>query len=237
MIVDLNLNGQTVIVVGGGAEGLKKINSLMTQNCKIYLFSDATNAQINKYIKAKKIIFRRIVLKNADFLSGYTPYMVMASTDNKKLNRQIVTRAKNMGCLAYASDDPDVSDFAHPSVINIQDTVQIAISTGGRSPAMAKKIRIKAEKIFKEGKVITSQDIAQIKLQHIARNHIKKISNKDGEDSNNDRNSTQLQRKAFLYSIIKDPIIKESLKRNDFKKATRRINVMVKEWKISNEKK
>ncbi len=139
MIIDLNLKGGLVIVVGGGNEGLKKINALLTQDCKILLFSDFTNKQIRKYVKAKKIQFKRIALKNAKFLEQHNPVMVLATTDNKELNRKIVEKAKKIRCYAYAADDPEVSDFAFGSVINIQDTIQIAISTKGRSPQWQEK--------------------------------------------------------------------------------------------------
>lgn len=172
MIVDLNLNGNLVIVVGGGDEGLKKVNSLLTQDCKILVVSDKINTQLANFVKKKKIQFKKIKLKDANFLSKYKPFLVMAATDDRELNRKIVQKAKKMRCYVYAADDPEVSDFAHPSVINIDDTVQIAISTGGRSPAMARKIKLQAEKFFK--KIIKKEDIYQIKLQQIARVQQKK---------------------------------------------------------------
>ena len=63
----------------------------------------------------------------------------MATTNDKGLNRKIVQKARKMKSYAYASDDPEISDFAHPSVINIADTLQVAISTGGSSPAMQER--------------------------------------------------------------------------------------------------
>ena len=213
LIVDLNLKGNLVIVVGGGQEGLKKINSLLTQDCKILLISDRTNSQIDNYVKQKKILFKKIKLENADFLTKYKPILVMATTDDKKLNRKIVERAKKMRCYAYAADDPAVSDFSHPSVINIEDTVQVAVSTGGRSPAMARKIRMQAEKIFK--KIIKKEDIYQIKLQEFARSSAKaKIA-------------TPLERKKFLYGVINDNQIKQLIKEGNFKKAQKRVMEML----------
>ena len=213
LIVDLNLKGKLVIVVGGGQEGLKKINSLLTQDCKILLISDKTNSQISSYVKQKKITFKKIKLKDASFLSKYKPILVMAATDDKRLNRKIVEKAKKMRCYAYASDDPEVSDFSHPSVINIEDTVQIAVSTGGRSPAMARKIRMQAENVFK--KIIKKEDIDQIKLQEIARSSAKA------------RLPTPLERKKFLYSVINDNQIKQLIKEGNFKKAQRRVMDML----------
>jgi len=214
LIVDLNLKGNLVIVVGGGQEGLKKINSLLTQDCKILLFSDKTNSQIESYVNQKKILYKKIKLENANFLTKYKPILVMAATDDKKLNRKIVEKAKKMRCYAYAADDPAVSDFSHPSVINIEDTVQIAVSTGGRSPAMARKIRMQAEKIFK--KIIKKEDIYQIKLQEFARTLAKA------------KLATPLERKKFLYGVINDNQIKQLIKEGNFKKAQKRIMEMLK---------
>jgi len=213
LIVDLNLKGNLVIVVGGGQEGLKKINSLLTQDCKILLISDKTNQQISNYVRQKKITFKKMKLKGADFLSKYKPFMVMATTDDKELNRKIVEKAKQMRCYAYAADDPLVSDFSHPSVINIEDTVQIAISTGGRSPAMARKIRMQAEKVFK--KIIKKEDIYQIKLQEIARTAAKS------------RLATPIERKKFLYSVLNDNQVKQLIKEGNFKKAQKRVMKML----------
>lgn len=213
MIVDLNLHGDLVIVVGGGNEGLKKVNTLLTQDCKILLISDSTNRQIQKYVKQKKISFRQMRLANANFLKKYKPFMVLATTDDKELNRKIVEQAKSMRCYAYAADDPEVSDFAFGSVINIEDTVQIAVSTGGRSPAMARKLKLQAEKIFK--KVIKKEDIYHIKLQDFARKAVK------------DKIATFPERKKFLYSVMNDNHVKQLIRDGNLKKAQKRVMEML----------
>lgn len=217
LIVDLNPKGKLVMVVGGGQEGLKKINSLLTQDCKILLISDKTNSQILNYVKQKKITFKKMKLKDVSFLDKYEPFLVMATTDDKELNRKIVEQAKKKRCYAYAADDPAVSDFSHPSVINIEDTVQIAVSTGGRSPAMARKIRMQAEKVFK--KIIKKDDIYQIKLQEMARSVAKK------------KLPTFPERKRFLYGVMNDNHIKQLIKEGDFKKAQKRVVEMLGKWK------
>ena len=62
LIVDLNLKGNLVIVVGGGEEGLKKVNSLLTQDCKILVVSDKVNRKLSSFIKRKKIRFKKMKL-------------------------------------------------------------------------------------------------------------------------------------------------------------------------------
>jgi precorrin-2 dehydrogenase/sirohydrochlorin ferrochelatase len=213
LIVDLNLKGNLVLVVGGGNEGLKKVKALMTQDCKILVISDETNKEIEEYVKQKKISFKKMKLKNANFLKKYKPFLVMATTDNKELNRKIVQQAKEMRCYAYAADDPAVSDFAFGSVINIEDSVQIAVSTGGRSPAMARKIRLQAEKVFR--KIIKKEDIYQIKLQDFARKEAKT------------KLQTFPERKKFLYSVMNDNHVKQLIKEGNFKNAKMRVMKML----------
>jgi len=216
LIVDLHLKGNLVIVIGSGNEGIKKVNSLFTQDCKILVISNKSNSQIEKYVKQGKIQFKKTKLKDATFLSKYKPYLVMATTSDMTLNRKIVEKARRMKSYAYASDDPEVSDFAHPSVINIADTVQVAVSTGGSSPAMARKIRLKMESFLKKN--ISSEDIYQIKLQKFARFEAKKVI------------STQLDRKKFLYSVMNDKRVKELLKEGKYKMTQTRVKKMLKEW-------
>ena len=216
LIVDLHLKGNLVIVIGSGNEGIKKVNSLFTQDCKILVISNKSNSQIEKYVKQGKIQFKKTKLNDATFLSKYKPYLVMATTSDITLNRKIVEKARRMKSYAYASDDPEVSDFAHPSVINIADTVQVAVSTGGSSPAMARKIRLKMESFLKKN--ISSEDIYQIKLQKFARFEAKKVI------------STQLDRKKFLYSVMNDKRVKELLKEGKYKMTQTRVKKMLKEW-------
>jgi len=139
----------------------------------------------------------------------------MATTTDKALNRKIVEKARKMKSYAYASDDPEISDFSHPSVINIADTVQIGISTGGSSPAMARKIKLKVESFLKKN--ISSEDIYQIKLQKFARFEAKQVL------------STQLDRKKFLYAVMNDRRVKELLKEGRYKMAQARVKKMLRE--------
>ncbi len=205
-----------MVVVGSGNEGVKKVNSLLTQDCKILVISDKLNSQIERYVKQGKIKFKKTKLKDAVFLSKYKPYLVMATTSDKILNRKIVEKARKMKSYAYASDDPEISDFAHPSVINIADTIQVAISTGGSSPAMARKIKLKAESFLKKN--ISNEDIYQIKLQKFARFEAKQVI------------STQLDRKKFLYAVMNDKRVKGLLKEGKYKMSRVRVKKMLKEW-------
>ncbi len=217
MIVDLNLHDKTVIVIGGGNEAQKRINSLLKQDCEIIVISDSVNSQINKLVKAKKIKLKKQKIHNTIFISTFKPNMIITTTNDKNLNQKIINSAKRSKIIAYSSDNPEDSDFSNPAIIDFENMIQIAIFTGGRSPAMSKKIRIQSEKIFK--KIITKEDIDQIKIQKIARKLAKEII------------PTQTQRREYLRSIINDNEVEQLIKDGQLKKAERRAITILRNWK------
>ncbi|MCH8085729.1 MAG: bifunctional precorrin-2 dehydrogenase/sirohydrochlorin ferrochelatase, partial [Thaumarchaeota archaeon] len=150
MIVDLNLQGKTVIIIGGGNEAQKRINSLLKQDCEIIVISDSVNSEISKLVKAKKIKLKKQKIHDTKFISEFKPNMIITTTNNKNLNQKIINSGKRSKIIVYSSDNPDDSDFSNPAIIDFENIIQIAIFTGGRSPAMSKKIRIQSEKIFKK---------------------------------------------------------------------------------------
>jgi len=217
MIVDLNLHDKTVIVIGGGNEAQKRINSLIKQGCEILVISDCVNSQISKLVKAKKIKLKKQKIQDTKFISKLKPNMIITTTNNKNLNQKIINSAKRSKIIVYSSDNPEDSDFSNPAIIDFENMIQIAIFTGGRSPAMSKKIRIQSEKIFK--KIITKEDIAQIKIQKIARNLAKESI------------PTQTQRREYLRSIITDNEIEQLIKDGQLKKAEKRAITILRNWK------
>ncbi len=217
MIVDLNLRAKTVIVIGGGNEAQKRINSLLKQGCEIIVISDSVNLQINKLSKAKKIKLIKQKIQDTKFISKFKPNMILTTTNNKILNQQIIDTAKKNKIMAYSSDNPEDSDFSNPAIIDFESIIQIAIFTGGRSPAMSKKIRIQSEKIFKN--IITKEDIVQIKIQQIARTLAKS------------KIDTQNRRKTFLKNIMDDNKIKQLIKDGKPKQAENRVIAILRDWK------
>ena len=217
MIVDLNLLDKTVIVIGGGNEAQKRINSLLKQDCEILVISDSVNSQINKLVKTNKIKLKKQKIQDTKFISKLKPNMIITTTNDKNLNQKIINSAKRSKIIAYSSDNPEDSDFSNPAIIDFENMIQIAIFTGGRSPAMSKKIRIQSEKIFK--KIITKEDIDQIKIQKIARKLAKEII------------PTQTQRREYLRSIITDNKVEQLIKDGQLKKAERRAITILRNWK------
>ena len=217
MIIDLNLQDKKIIIIGGGKEAQKRINSILKQGCDITVISDTVNPQINKLIKTKKIKLIKQKILDTKFISKLKPDMIITTTNDKKINQKIINDAKRGKIIAYSSDNPEDSDFSNPSIIDFENIVQIAIFTGGKSPIMSKKIKDRSEKIFK--KIITKEDIAQIKIQKIAREIAKKTI------------PTQEQRKECLHNIINDNEIDQLIKDGQMKKAEKRASIILRNWK------
>ncbi|MEM2141198.1 MAG: bifunctional precorrin-2 dehydrogenase/sirohydrochlorin ferrochelatase [Nitrososphaera sp.] len=217
MIVDLNLKGKHVIVIGGGTEGVRKVNALLGQGCRITVISSRFNKYLNAQAKAGKIEAVKARIKDAGILDGYDdPFLVLASTDDRELNRKLCQKGREKGAFVYSVDDPAYSDFSYASVINIEGVMQVAISTSGKSPIMARQIRIRAERILR--KVIKKADVENAKLQEFARNAARpKIH-------------TVEKRKEFLYALLRDKKIQNLIKEDRIDEAKSATLELLRKW-------
>ncbi|MCV0391774.1 MAG: bifunctional precorrin-2 dehydrogenase/sirohydrochlorin ferrochelatase [Nitrosopumilus sp.] len=217
MIVDLNLHGKEILIIGGGNEAQKRINSLLNQNCNITVISDSVNSTIKNLGSKKKIKLEKKKMNDTTLISKLNPDIIITTTNDSKLNSKIINFAKKRKIIVYSSDNPEESDFSNPAIIDFEKIIQIAIFTGGRSPAMAKKLKTKSEQIFK--KIITKEDLSQIKIQKIARKLAK------------EQIPTQLERKEYLHAVLADKDIDQLIKDGNLKKAEKRAITILRNWK------
>ena len=204
-------------IVGGGNESLKRLTPLLKEKCDITVIGENINKQINNLALKKKIQLKKTKLDDVRFLEKEKPFMVITTTNDNKLNLDILKKAKKMKIIAYSSDNPIQSDFSNPAIINYEKIIEIAVFTGGKSPIMSKKIKEQLEKTLK--KSISREDIEQIKIQMIARSLVK--------NSINDQN----KRKEFLSSLSKDKKIKQLIKDGQGKKVEKHIIAMLRNWR------
>jgi precorrin-2 dehydrogenase/sirohydrochlorin ferrochelatase len=206
LLVDLNLYNKKVIVIGGGTEGTRKVRGLVGQNSKIIVLSPRLNRYLKDLESRGEIITTVSKVRDVNVLDNYEGvFLVIAATDDKELNRRLVKKGRSMGAFVYAVDDPAVSDFSYASIINIEDVMQIAVSTSGRSPIMARRIRIRAERVLR--RLIKKTDIEMAKLQEFARNAARS------------KIDTVTERKEFLYSVEGNNDIQIMLKENKIEEA------------------
>jgi len=140
----VDLRDQDVLVVGGGEVAERKIKNLLTHGCRIFIASP----QLTSYLK--ELVERGdILLIDSDQVDDVvdTVFMVVAATDDPALNSRIASKAKARRKLVNSVDQPGDCTFIMPSIVR-SGGLQIAISTGGKSPALAKKIRGDLEGMF-----------------------------------------------------------------------------------------
>ncbi len=135
--VFLDLKDQKVLVVGGGKVAERKIKNLLAYGCRIYITSTHFTPELKRLISENKV--EDIPYKSLATLMD-DAFMVIAATDDPKANTEIALQARKRGVLVNAVDQPRDCNFIMPSIIR-QGDLQIAISTAGKSPALAKKIR------------------------------------------------------------------------------------------------
>ena len=142
--VFLDLDSQKVLVVGGGAVAERKIRTLLIYGCQISVISPHLTPPLKELAGKKRIhhLPYESLGKSLD-----DAFMVIAATDDPEVNRQIASQAKEKGLLVNAVDQPGDSNFIMPSIVKRGD-LQIAISTAGKSPALAKKLRKEMERTF-----------------------------------------------------------------------------------------
>ncbi|ALI35482.1 Precorrin-2 dehydrogenase [Candidatus Nitrosocosmicus oleophilus] len=218
MIVDLNLKGRNILVIGAGMEGAKRIKSLSNQDCKIIIVSETVNESLYE-IEGKNtpIIIIRRKIEDPNIIDEFSDiFIVFASTNDPFLNKKIIARAKEKGILSYSMDDASSSDFFFTSIINIDETIQIAISTSGKSPLMSKIIRDRIENAIKN--IIGKKDTDNIKIQEFAREHVRNYI------------KNQHERRMFLYSLVDDQEIQELVAKNNMNKVKERIINTLDKW-------
>ena len=140
----IDLQGKKVVVVGGGQVAQRKIETLMEYGAAVHVVSKQLTPTLQGYAESG-----RIQSVGQEFLKDYldNAVMVIAATDDPLLNHNVSECAKAKGLLINAVDQPSDCSFIVPSILRRGDLL-VAVSTSGKSPALAKKIREDLEKVF-----------------------------------------------------------------------------------------
>ena len=128
-------------MVGGGEVAERKVCSLLDSQAQVTVISPQLTSVLEALWREGRIDYRSQEFHEGD-LKGV--FLVIGATDNPEINSHIGIRAKQEGVLVNLVDDAEGSDFIVPSIVVRSDLV-ISISTGGKSPALAKQIRQELE--------------------------------------------------------------------------------------------
>ncbi|HEX3967660.1 MAG TPA: bifunctional precorrin-2 dehydrogenase/sirohydrochlorin ferrochelatase [Edaphobacter sp.] len=133
----LKIAARPCIVIGAGNLAESKIESLRAAHAEVTVIAPVAGSRIVDLSAGGEIVWKRREYIDGD-LKGY--FLAIAATDDPAVNRAVYKEAKENNVLCNAVDDPPFCDFYFPSVVRRGD-LQIAISTGGASPALAQRLR------------------------------------------------------------------------------------------------
>jgi len=139
MMVDLR--GRRCLVVGGGAVAERKVLLLAECGAGVEVVSPKVTARLTSLASSGRIHVRRRLVRPSDLAGAF---LVVVATDDPQVNRDVAIRVKQAGGLVNVVDDPAACSFLVPAVVRRGD-LTIAISTGGGSPALAKRLRQRLE--------------------------------------------------------------------------------------------
>jgi len=142
----VDLQGKKALVVGGGKVAQRKIETLLEHGATVQVVAKELTASLEELRRAGRIEFLGEEFSET-FVDGV--FVVFAATDDAPLNRRISRTAQQRSLLVNAVDQPADCNFIVPSVLSRGDLL-IAVSTSGKSPAFARKVRVELERSFGE---------------------------------------------------------------------------------------
>ena len=135
--VYLNLRGRRCVIVGGGTVAEGKIGRLLESGAEICVVSPDATPGIRQFVSEGAVRWEQRKYCPGD-LEG--AFIAIAATNVREVNRRIFEEANDRGVMLNAVDDPPNCSFIAPSIVQ-RGPVTLAISTGGVSPALARKLR------------------------------------------------------------------------------------------------
>ena len=135
----LKMNQLQVLIVGGGKVALEKLTFLLKSS------PDANVTMVAPHFKEdiKNLAYRfdvKLIVMAYDASFLYDKDLVIAATNNVEVNKQIYRDSKSRNLLINVADTPELCDFYLGGIVT-KGNIKIAISTNGKSPTMAKRLR------------------------------------------------------------------------------------------------
>jgi precorrin-2 dehydrogenase/sirohydrochlorin ferrochelatase len=140
----LKLDGRRCVVVGAGRIAAQKLEGLLESGADLQIIAPTARLEIQELARNGRATWTQAEF-NSSHLAGAS--LVIAATGNPSVNEHVYRAAQERGVLCNAVDEPERCDFYYPAVVRRGD-LQIAISTAGKSPALAQRIRKELEAQF-----------------------------------------------------------------------------------------
>ncbi len=139
-----DVDGRRVLVVGGGDVAERKVKSLLGAGAHIVLGAPSLTPALLRLEEQKKI-----ETVHGEFEPGWLTgaWLVVAATDSREVNRQVAQAAGQARIFINVVDDPALSSFQVPSIVDRSPLI-IAVSSSGSAPVLARRVRERIESLF-----------------------------------------------------------------------------------------
>ncbi len=153
----LKVSELEVLIVGGGKVGFEKLSFLLksSPNAKVTIVAESFIEELIDLVKKFDV---ETITKPYDSSFLKDKHIVIAATDNLEVNLQVHTDSKKRNILVNVADNPDYCDFYMGGIVT-KGNIKIAISTNGKSPTMAKRLRQFFEDVLPENINVLSENL------------------------------------------------------------------------------
>jgi precorrin-2 dehydrogenase/sirohydrochlorin ferrochelatase len=135
--VNLKIENKKCVVVGGGKVAERKINLLLEKGALVTVISPKITSLLEKLWRATKVNYLPVTYSPSSLKDAF---LVIAASNDRTVNSRVAKDADQLGILVNVVDSPAESSFILPAILSRGD-LTIAVSTAGRSPALARKIK------------------------------------------------------------------------------------------------
>jgi siroheme synthase-like protein len=164
--VFIELQDRACLVIGGGREAQRKVEGLLAAEGTVTLISPTLTDDLQRLLADGRFTWIEREYREGD-VEGYE--VVMVATDDGAVNATVSAEGKRRRVWVNAADDPPNCDFILPAVIR-KGSITIAASTGGGSPALARRLREELEAYLTEEMPALAELLKEVRAELRARN-------------------------------------------------------------------
>jgi len=206
--VFFDLSDRPVLVIGGGRLALEKVEGLLAAEACVTVVAPALSETLRSLADEGRIAHIAREYERGD-MRGMT--IVMAARDDSSGNLELQEDARALGIPLNAADDPEHCDFILPAVVR-RPPLTLAISTGGGSPAVARRLREELSEFLDDETAAMAGLVAEVRAELRRLNAFRQIPSEDWQSAMDARLRALLaqrrrgQAKALLLARLGAPI-------------------------------
>jgi len=149
-MAELRLQGQSVLVIGGGTVATRKIRGLLETGAELQVLAPECSPELRQWQQQGLVSIREAVFTEQDLEIDPRPLLVFAATGSSLLNQGIARMCHHRNLLCNSADDPRTSGFLVPAVVR-RGGLTVAVGTQGASPALSRLLKERIEHWLEPG--------------------------------------------------------------------------------------